>query len=262
MGDIHNNYKALKQCLERSGFDYEKDHLIQLGDIVDGWNQTYEVVEELLKIKNLTALKGNHDHWFCEWLNRGEHPVHWMMGGEGTLKSYCKHSGREYYPDNGGWRSNLTTFDIPQSHRDFFNNQKLYYIDDNRNCFVHGGFDRYQYMDLLQATQADDFYWNRDLWKEAMHSKDKLYFVEMFNEVFIGHTATTNYSDIEVIKTKEGHVRSYGVPITKPMNGGGVWNLDTGAGFSGKLTIMNLETKEYFQSDKCSELYPDEKGRN
>jgi hypothetical protein len=35
MGDIHGAYKALKQCLKRSGFDFHKDMLIQLGDIVD-----------------------------------------------------------------------------------------------------------------------------------------------------------------------------------------------------------------------------------
>ena len=33
IGDIHGAYKALLQCFERSGFDYEKDHLIVLGDV-------------------------------------------------------------------------------------------------------------------------------------------------------------------------------------------------------------------------------------
>lgn len=40
-----------------------------------------------------------------------------------------------------------------------------------------------------------------------------------------------------------------------------VWNIDTGAGWSGKLTIMDIDTKEYWQSDFVKELYPDEKGR-
>lgn len=50
MGDIHGGYKALMQCLERSKFDYEKDTLIQLGDICDGWSDremdTLEVEQE------------------------------------------------------------------------------------------------------------------------------------------------------------------------------------------------------------------------
>jgi len=39
--------KALRQCLERSSFDYENDRLIQLGDIVDEYPEVYEFVEEL-----------------------------------------------------------------------------------------------------------------------------------------------------------------------------------------------------------------------
>lgn len=62
-GDIHGNYKALKQVLEKSNFDYDNDTLISLGDIVDGWSDTYKCVEELLKIKNRIDIKGNHIIW-------------------------------------------------------------------------------------------------------------------------------------------------------------------------------------------------------
>jgi len=37
--------------------------------------------------------------------------------------------------------------------------------------------------------------------------------------------------------------------------------MDTGAGWNGRLTIMNTDTKEYFQSDKVNDLYPNERGR-
>ena len=64
IGDIHGNYRGLMQCLERSNFDYDKDTLISLGDVVDGHSESYEVVEELLKIKNLIAIKGNDSYGF------------------------------------------------------------------------------------------------------------------------------------------------------------------------------------------------------
>ncbi len=35
----------------------------------------------------------------------------------------------------------------------------------------------------------------------------------------------------------------------------GIWNLDTGAGWEGKLTVMNVDTKEYYQSDPVEDLY-------
>jgi len=35
-----------------------------------------------------------------------------------------------------------------------------------------------------------------------------------------------------------------------------VWDLDTGAGWSGKLTIMmDIDTKEYWQSELSKDLY-------
>ena len=46
------------------------------------------------------------------------------------------------------------------------------------------------------------------------------------------------------------------------MNAVNVWNLDTGAGFYGKLTILDIETKEFWQSDVVKAIYPLEQGRN
>ena len=69
IGDIHGNYKALKQCLERAAFDIDKDSLIQLGDVSDKMPETAEVVELLLQIKNLIAIRGNHDNWTNKWFS-------------------------------------------------------------------------------------------------------------------------------------------------------------------------------------------------
>src|SRR5678809_1468386 len=91
IGDIHGNYEALKQVIERCGIDKENDLLITLGDIVDGFYQTYECVEELLTFKNRIDIRGNHDDWFVQWLNHGIHPVHWEQGGYGTARSYAEH---------------------------------------------------------------------------------------------------------------------------------------------------------------------------
>ncbi|SEP00415.1 metallophosphoesterase [Niastella yeongjuensis] len=34
IGDLHGQYRSLKQCLVKCNFDYREDTLIQLGDIV------------------------------------------------------------------------------------------------------------------------------------------------------------------------------------------------------------------------------------
>ena len=246
-GDIHGAYKALKQCLERSGFNKEEDTLIQLGDVVDGWSEVYECVEELLSIPNLIAIKGNHDEWFNEFLTVGIHSQAWLQGGEGTLKSYCNHCDSKYTPRMGGFTSNLNNAFIPKSHIDFFKKQVYYYIDDKNRCFVHGGFNRHY--SLKEQNFNHVFWWDRDLWLQALSfeamSNNSFAFkmADKFKEVFIGHTATINWN------------------TDKPMRAANVWNLDTGGGFKGKLTIMDVDTKEYWQSDFANQLYPDEKGR-
>jgi len=245
MGDIHGANKALVQCLERSGFNKEKDTLIQLGDVVDGWSEVYECVEELLTIKNLIAIKGNHDEWFNLFIKTNKHPVNWQQGGLGTLKSYCLNLKKEYSYENG-YRTDLLESDIPQSHRDFFNKQAKYYKDENNNIFVHGGFNRH--FPLTQQFDDSIFWWDRDLWSSAMsHTQIDAPFKikEPCKQVFIGHTTTMMWK------------------TDKPIRAGKkIWNLDTGCGFNGKLTIMDVETNEYFQSDNVRELYPNESGRN
>jgi serine/threonine protein phosphatase 1 len=256
MGDIHGAHKALVQCLERSGFDKENDTLIQLGDVADGWTEVYECVEELLTIKNLISIKGNHDEWFDQFLRKGVHPVAWLQGAEATAQSYARHADRPIHiiPSMGGFRVSLTYTDLPQSHINFFNKQHLYYKDDKDRLFVHGGFNRHETLSENKA-KSHVFYWDRDLWMAALSVKqlpttadgrEKYSFKikEPVTEVFIGHTATTNWN------------------TDQPMQAANIWNLDTGAGFRGKLTIMDVETKEYFQSDDVSILYAHEKGRN
>lgn len=254
IGDIHGGHKALVQCLERSNFNKEEDTLIQLGDVTDGWTETYEVVEELLSIKNLIAIKGNHDQWFLQFLEGGTHPVSWMHGGWNTARSYGKYMDRPFLEVQamGGWRFNLTTADVPARHLKFFKEQHLYYIDSQHRMFVHGGFPREQSIFETKATSPSTFYWDRSLVQKAMSVTNggKLMTVDNFSEIFLGHTATTNWDGPD------------NKPITTPIIRGGVYNLDTGGGWGGKLTIMNVDTKEYFQSDKVEDLYPGDRGRH
>lgn len=255
MGDIHGAYKALLQCLERSGFNKEEDVLISLGDIVDGWSEVYECVEELLTIKNLIAIRGNHDDWFRQWLKEGQHPCSWLQGGEGTLKSYCDNLDREYVTKDRGYMTNLIFEDIPLSHIEFFlSKQKPYYVDSDNRLFVHGGFNRHHPITDPVFNGEDILMWDRDMWMAAlsygtlkpedMNTRPKFKMHDDFTEVFIGHTATINWKK------------------DTPMESANVINLDTGAGFKGKLTIMNVDTKEIWQSDSVNELYNGEKGRN
>jgi len=225
IGDIHGMIDKLKNCLDSVSFDYENDQLIQLGDIVDRGVNSFECVEELLKIKNLIAIRGNHDASFRDAILSGDlgNNILYNQGGGETRQSYYKncHKG-----DNGD-------IVIPDSHIEFFlNTQKNYYIDEENNLFIHGGFDRHKY---LKDQKEHVYYWDRDLFLSAISysaMKDNKYSFKIkdgFSHIYVGHTPTTYWGEV--------------MPITAA----DITNLDTGCGKGGLLTIMNLETKEFKQ---------------
>jgi len=214
------------------------DKLIFLGDYVDGWSESAQLISFLIEISKkyeCVFIKGNHDIWCHEWLIGAEFDNRpWVVsGGYETIDSYKS--------------LDETT---KGEHRLFFENLKDYFIDSKNRLFVHAGF-----MSLKgpeKEVYKSNFYWDRSLWEIADSfdirvkvNPDKMPIrLKLFNEIYIGHTPTLHF-DSEI-----------------PMNKVNVWNLDTGAAFTGKLSIMDIETKEFWQSDTLNSLYPDEKGRN
>jgi len=219
LGDIHGEYKQLMAVLKAVDFDYENDHLIQLGDVVDRGAESFECVEELLKIKNLIAIRGNHDATWFDSLRTGTQNILFNQGGKQTYASYIKHCG--------------TLDAIPNAHLQFFKNQFAYYQDGHKNLFIHGGFNRHK---MLEYQEQNIYIWDRDLWLAALSyeaMKDQTHpfkYKDEFKEIFIGHTPTTYWD------------------CPTPMHAANIWNLDTGCGKGGLLTIMNIETKEYVQA--------------
>ena len=53
IGDIHGGLRALPQALERAHV-HDTDTLIFLGDYVDGWSESAQVVEYLLELEKNT----------------------------------------------------------------------------------------------------------------------------------------------------------------------------------------------------------------
>ena len=227
IGDIHGAYKALLQCLRRSSFDYEKDRLIVLGDVCDGYIEVKQSIDELLKIKHCDFIIGNHDLWALGWANRGEKPEIWLtQGGEQTIASYA-----------GG--------PMPQSHIDFLKNAH-WWIEFENKLFVHGGIDPNK---KIEKQGLEYLSWDRSLvesaWNKA-HQNPKYKF-STYDEIFVGHTTTQWMARNKSIKGLAA-VEAEGLG-TKPLFLSNIIMLDTGAGWSGKLTIMDVNSHEYWQSD-------------
>lgn len=241
IGDIHGGHKALLHVLEMADFDYENDQLIAVGDVCDGWPDVAESIEELLKIKNLVYCRGNHDDWSIQFLQNNKVSRYsssqyngWMHhGGKSTLESYTINP------------------ELLDKHIDFLKKSLRYYIDENNNLFLHAGFDpNYEIDDQpfdhdypASDGLSSHYFWDRNFWSNV--SRGFLDGCDRFQEIYIGHTPT-------ISQWRHG----------RPVHFGNVWNMDTGACYMGKLSLMNLETKELYQSEPVFTYYPDDKGRN
>jgi serine/threonine protein phosphatase 1 len=221
LGDIHGAYRALKQVLERSPFRPGIDRLIHLGDISDGWPETPACVECLLGIPNSIWLQGNHDWWASAWMATE------LPRAEVDALWYAQ-GGRATYE-----AYELVGKEQLRRHfKAFFAEQQPYFEDEAGNLYVHGGYD--PYLPIIEQ-EPYDLIWNRTLWRNGLFADD-------YNECFIGHTPTWPASDV-------------------PTQRANVWNLDQGAAYGGLLSLLNVRTKEFVQSDIVQELYPGVKGR-
>ena len=92
----------------------------------------------------------------------------------------------------------------------------------------------------LFSNKITDYYWDRSLWQDAVKyaaSGEDFTMVPDFKEIYIGHTQTIQWE------------------TDKPLQAFNIYNIDTGTGESGRLTIMDIDTKEYWQSDLTLALY-------
>lgn len=236
IGDIHGGLRAVKQVLERAQLTPD-DELVFLGDYVDGWSESPQVLEflmELRKTQRCVLLRGNHDMMLLEWLKNGtEHPQWLRHGGVSTLKAYAAVAKEDR-----------------ERHAAFIENELVdFYEQEGVRLFVHAGFTH------VRGFRSEYFkpmlYWDRSLWETALGIDPQMprehprypARLKLYPEVFIGHTPTTN------------------IGSTEPLNAACVWNLDTGAGFTGPLTLMDVDSKLYWQSDAVHTLYPGEEPR-
>ncbi len=239
IGDIHGGLRALHQIMERANVTVN-DTLIFLGDYVDGWSQSPQVIDYLIDLgqkQKCIFIRGNHDELLLDWLTDNsknfDESMWFKHGGEATVIAYS------------------TIFEATKlKHIAFLKSLENYYLDDKNRLFVHAGFTNmngvtYEYFPKL-------FYWDRTLWETALSLNENLektsWFyprrLTLYHEIYIGHTPVTRIGET--------------VPIKKAC----IWNVDTGAAFKGPLTIMDIDSKEFWQSEPLNNLYHTEKGRN
>ena len=107
--------------------------------------------------------------------------------------------------------------------------QMLFTFEEDGCLFVHGGFNPEE---PFVDQDVYDLTWNRSLVAKAWQAriKGEEFVAKEFREVYVGHTCTQRYGS------------------TIPLRLGNIWMIDTGAGYGGFLSILDINTKEFWQA--------------
>ena len=237
IGDIHGAYKAMKQALDRAGFDPDHDYLYTLGDIVDGYPDSLECIEYLMSLKNRSGVIGNHDIAFSECVHSGYASPVWLSdGGRVTFSSYLHSS-----------------LDKDAIYRFFLSMQ--YVIVEDSFILVHGGPAGQSLGNLIKASKIDraksdpyeircPFVWDRTFF-QSVFAKNGPDSKEDYGGrwIFIGHTPVQNLSRTIMHPLIDDERRAVA--------------MDTGCGHGFMCTVMDIDTRRFRQSDMAMHLYPE-----
>jgi len=213
IGDIHGQLSKLKKIISYILRDIKlTDSFIFLGDYIDRGPASFEVIEFLIELSagyQAVFLTGNHEDMFIRFTTKGDNYNNYIKNGGGyTIKSYIK---------------NMNTFIIPESHKTFFNNLKLYY-ENNDFIAVHAGLN--PDIKFLIDQDKDDIIWIREDFYKYPKKWEKT--------IIFGHTPTTYIQNSDSVYIDE----------TRNIIG-----LDTNAQYDGyPLSCMRWPDRKIYQA--------------
>jgi serine/threonine protein phosphatase 1 len=220
IGDIHGCLSQLttlhKKILTHDKFDVKNDLLIYLGDYIDRGNNTKEVINQILKLKNnkikTINLMGNHDEFMIDFLfNKKNDIKNWLnFGVDETFRSYnieiVEFIKDGFEDDVIDKLRNELLEKMNATHINFFKNLEVTHSTE-KYLFVHAGIDPQK---KLSEQTKKDYLWSRS--SDFFHKDFKAE-----KKIIHGHTP-------------EKDVINHPYRI----------NIDTGCYFSGKLTCVCL----------------------
>lgn len=208
VGDLHGSYTLLMQSLQKLQFDFEKDLLISVGDLVDRGKENIKCIE-LLDKKWFVAVRGNHENFCIQGFN-DSYIAH--------IHSLSNNGGCWFYSLSETTQKNIVSQfeNLPYIIELKLKNEKI--------GFVHANVPDVHWEKLKQLVEVDkeqplgtrtirsDIIWNRDLVYQE-NPKNIL----GIDRVYLGHTIVDS--------------------ITQK---GNCFFIDTGANLTQKLTIVKL----------------------
>ncbi len=262
IGDVHGRYNALRQVLDRAGYDDGNDILYSVGDFCDRGRNNLEVLEYLSSLKNFRPVLGNHDAWLQDYLRTG-----YVLSDN-------------WYSNNGGYMTVASFNGVSDDVR----RRLSLWLDSIPYCrkedgitVVHGGpvgreldaiMRPRDYERESDAEDIPDELWDRtylrtavlyEEWLTSCEKKDGMdfsrfslrmrrHFSELGSRTVNGepHTAVQSgmiYTGHSIVGDKPFTSQTFHITA-----------IDTGAASkSGRLTCMDVGSGEYWQSDRINE---------
>lgn len=205
VGDIHGCYDLLMQELSTLNFDFSKDRLLGVGDLVDRGNKNLETLS-LIKEKWFYSVRGNHEQMMIDAL-----PFYHDQTQENL------NSAKHHYMNGGKWFVDLP-LETKEHCVDLAKSLPILMetlVNGKRIGMVHANI-RDSWDSLIDSIQQGDEYSVIDaIWSRTRITKKVDSIIKDIDHVFLGHT-----------------------PIQDITTLGNTTYLDTGAVFGMKLSII------------------------
>ncbi|MEM1127071.1 MAG: metallophosphoesterase family protein [Bacteroidota bacterium] len=125
VGDIHGCAATLRLLIKKLDLGPD-DHLLFIGDYIDRGPDSKGVIDYLLDLREwqpCTFLRGNHEAFMLDYIDKGSRRMWEPNGGLATLNSYARDTPEPF---------------IPPSHEAFLRETKLF-VETPDFFFVHAG---------------------------------------------------------------------------------------------------------------------------
>lgn len=248
IGDIHSRYEKLTAVLEKAGFDPADDILYSTGDFCDRGEQPAEVLGCLMKFGNsFRPVLGNHDSWLEYWLHTRVADSDWTeQNGGGITVEKLSEQPKEWLETLKVWLGTIplvrATADCLIMHAgipagmdegalcSLASSQRpvpIFMLESEFMNLIRMGIDMREYQ------RMESIYWDRGYLLSAIAAeygeKGDLPPFPTDRDIWIGHSALRS--------GKPFHSDAYHL-----------YAVDTGAGLGGPLTLMDMDTTEFWQA--------------